>query len=145
MTRHILGSEGSATPASMPQNGVRTPQILNAPPYLWSPRLRVAGVGPPGRHERGEEASSDNSAKGEEADYVVVVDLKDDHMGFPSLVEDDPVLGMFQVLGRTVVRLHEEHCRPICRPLPQIAVDPRRWRGSHSLRGKKGEVPRLER
>ena len=31
-------------------------------------------------------------AKGREADYVVVIDLKDDRWGFPSKVEDDPLL-----------------------------------------------------
>lgn len=35
-----------------------------------------------------------HSAKGEEADYVVVVDLKDDRMGFPCRIEDDPLLDL---------------------------------------------------
>ena len=38
--------------------------------------------------------STVHSAKGEEADYVVVVNLKDDRMGFPCRVEDDPLLGL---------------------------------------------------
>ena len=38
--------------------------------------------------------STVHSAKGEEADYVVVVDLKDDRMGFPCRVEDDPLLDL---------------------------------------------------
>ena len=38
--------------------------------------------------------STVHSAKGEEADYVVVVNLKDDRMGFPCRVEDDPLLDL---------------------------------------------------
>ena len=38
--------------------------------------------------------STVHSAKGEEADYVVVVDLKDDRMGFPCRLEDDPLLDL---------------------------------------------------
>jgi DNA helicase-4 len=33
-------------------------------------------------------------SKGSEADYVVVVDLKQDFRGFPSTIEDDPILEM---------------------------------------------------
>ena len=33
-----------------------------------------------------------HSTKGQEADYVVVLDLKDDRYGFPCMVEDDPLL-----------------------------------------------------
>ena len=36
--------------------------------------------------------STVHAAKGREADYVVVLDLKDDRWGFPSKVEDDPLL-----------------------------------------------------
>lgn len=38
------------------------------------------------------EFSTVHSAKGREEDYVVVLDLKDDRWGFPSKVEDDPLL-----------------------------------------------------
>ena len=38
------------------------------------------------------EFSTVHSAKGREADYVIVLDLKDDRMGFPSQIEDDPLL-----------------------------------------------------
>ena len=33
-----------------------------------------------------------HSTKGQEADYVVILDLKDDRYGFPCMVEDDPLL-----------------------------------------------------
>ena len=36
--------------------------------------------------------STVHSAKGREADYVIVLDLKDDRYGFPCRVEDDPIL-----------------------------------------------------
>ena len=38
--------------------------------------------------------STVHAAKGREADYVVIVDLKDDRWGFPSGIEDDPLLDM---------------------------------------------------
>lgn len=38
--------------------------------------------------------STVHAAKGREADYVIVLDLKDDRWGFPSLVEDDPILDL---------------------------------------------------
>ena len=38
--------------------------------------------------------STVHSAKGEEADYVVVVNLTDARMGFPCRVEDDPILDL---------------------------------------------------
>ena len=38
--------------------------------------------------------STAHSAKGKEADYVVVVDLKDGRMGFPCRVDDDPLLDL---------------------------------------------------
>ena len=38
------------------------------------------------------ETSTVHRAKGREADYVVVLDLKDVRMGFPSRIEDDPLL-----------------------------------------------------
>ena len=38
------------------------------------------------------EFSTVHSAKGKEADYVVVLDLQDDKLGFPSQIEDDPLL-----------------------------------------------------
>ena len=38
--------------------------------------------------------STVHSAKGEEADYVVVVDLRDDRLGFPCRVDDDPLLDL---------------------------------------------------
>ena len=36
--------------------------------------------------------STVHSTKGQEADYVVVLDLKDDQYGFPCTIEDDPLL-----------------------------------------------------
>ena len=47
---------------------------------------------PPGALEV--EFSTAHSAKGKEADYVVVVDLKDDRMGFPCRVDDDLLLDL---------------------------------------------------
>ena len=38
--------------------------------------------------------STVHSAKGAEADYAVVLDLKDDRRGFPSQIEDDPLLNL---------------------------------------------------
>ena len=38
------------------------------------------------------EFSTIHSAKGREADYVLVLDLKNDQYGFPSQIEDDPLL-----------------------------------------------------
>ena len=38
--------------------------------------------------------STAHSAKGKEADYVVVMDLKDDRMGFPCRLEDDPLMDL---------------------------------------------------
>ena len=38
------------------------------------------------------EFSTVHSAKGREADYVIVLDLKDNKYGFPCRVEDDPIL-----------------------------------------------------
>lgn len=40
------------------------------------------------------EFSTVHSAKGREADYVVVLDLKDDRLGFPSKVEDEPLMDL---------------------------------------------------
>ena len=40
------------------------------------------------------EFSTAHGAKGREADYAVVLDLKDDRMGFPSQLEDDPLLDL---------------------------------------------------
>ena len=38
--------------------------------------------------------STVHSAKGQEADYVVVLDLRDSRTGFPSRIEDDPLLDL---------------------------------------------------
>ena len=40
------------------------------------------------------EVSSIHAAKGLEADYVVVMDMVQDFRGFPSTIEDDPVMGL---------------------------------------------------
>ena len=42
------------------------------------------------------EFSTVHRSKGNEADYVIVVDLKDDRMGFPCRIEDDPLLDLVQ-------------------------------------------------
>ncbi len=49
------------------------------PPRRWIGSLRV-------------EFSTVHGAKGREADYVIVLNLKDGRWGFPSKVEDDPLL-----------------------------------------------------
>ncbi len=51
----------------------------------------------------GIEFSTVHSAKGREADYAVILDLKDDRFGFPSKVGDDPLLELVlpPVSGRT--------------------------------------------
>ena len=51
------------------------------PKNWWSESLQV-------------EFSTVHRAKGREADYVVVLDLKDDRWGFPSRTEDDPLLDL---------------------------------------------------
>ena len=47
--------------------------------------------------------STVHSAKGQEADYVIVLDLRDGRTGFPSRIEDDPLmdLALPPVLGRS--------------------------------------------
>ncbi|MCY4600037.1 MAG: UvrD-helicase domain-containing protein [Acidobacteria bacterium] len=46
------------------------------------------------RHWPKYEFSTAHGAKGREADYTVVLDLTDDRMGFPSQLEDDPLLDL---------------------------------------------------
>ena len=48
--------------------------------------------GIPGSRRSEVEFSTVHSAKGRESDYGLVLDLKDDRMGFPSQIEDDPLL-----------------------------------------------------
>ena len=47
-----------------------------------------------GRQSDGIEFSTVHSAKGPEADYVIVLDLVDKRYGFPCLVVDDPLLDL---------------------------------------------------
>ena len=47
-----------------------------------------------GRQSDGIEFSTVHSAKGREADYVIVLDLVDKRYGFPCLVVDDPLLDL---------------------------------------------------
>ena len=54
-------------------------------------RQRRGGL-PPRRGSLRVEFSTVHGAKGREADYVIVLDLKDGRWGFPSKVEDDPLL-----------------------------------------------------
>ena len=55
---------------------------------------RSAGLVPPGPHGPHVTVtfSTVHSAKGQEADYVIVLDLSDARSGFPSRIEDDPLL-----------------------------------------------------
>ena len=58
-------------------------------------RYRQRRGGPPTPPRRGSlrvEFSTVHGAKGREADYVIVLDLNDGRWGFPSKVEDDPLL-----------------------------------------------------
>ncbi len=47
-----------------------------------------------GRERDGIEFSTAHSAKGREADYVIVLDLTDERYGFPCLIADDPLLDL---------------------------------------------------
>ena len=49
-------------------------------------------LGPQGGRMRNLHFSTVHSAKGQEADYAVVLDLRDNRYGFPCRVEDDPLL-----------------------------------------------------
>ncbi len=53
-----------------------------------------AGALPPGRGRLRLEFSTVHAAKGREADYVVVLDLRDARRGFPAQFEDDPLLSL---------------------------------------------------
>ena len=53
---------------------------------------QAAVGGRTGSHAAPIEFSTVHSAKGREADYVIVLDLKDARYGFPCLVTDDPLL-----------------------------------------------------
>ena len=58
-------------------------------------RYRQRRDAPPTRHRGGPlrvEFSTVHGAKGREADYVIVLDLNEGRWGFPSKVEDDPLL-----------------------------------------------------
>ena len=57
---------------------------------------RSAGLLPPGPHgpHLTVTFSTVHSAKGQEADYVIVLDLRDARTGFPSRIEDDPLLDL---------------------------------------------------
>ena len=49
---------------------------------------------PPHRGRLGVEFSTVHAAKGREANYVIVLDLRDARHGFPSQLEDDPLLNL---------------------------------------------------
>lgn len=63
-----------------------------APSVLVLGRYRDSRKGLPMEWQRC--FSTVHQAKGLEEDYAVVLDLKDDRRGFPSQIEDDPVLGL---------------------------------------------------
>ena len=62
--------------------GEETPAVVVLGRYNKSRQAVAAGV----------EFNTVHRAKGTEADYVVVVDLADDRWGFPSQIDDDPLL-----------------------------------------------------
>ena len=62
--------------------GAETPEVLVLGRYNNSRKAVPAGV----------EFNTVHRAKGTQADYVVVVDLTDDRWGFPSQIDDDPLL-----------------------------------------------------
>ena len=51
-------------------------------------------LGQAGRNVRNVQFNTVHSTKGQEADYVIVLDLKDEQYGFPCKVEDDPLLAI---------------------------------------------------
>ena len=55
-------------------------------------RKSRSALGHRGGGVRNLEFNTVHSTKGQEADYVVVLDLKDERYGFPCMVEDDPIL-----------------------------------------------------
>ena len=57
------------------------------------------------------EFSTVHRAKGREADYVVVLDLKNERRGFPSQVEDDPLLDLVLPSGPSTGYPHAEERR----------------------------------
>ena len=57
------------------------------------------------------EFSTVHSTKGQEADYVVILDLKDDRYGFPCLIDDDPLLGIVMPPTHGDPFLHAEERR----------------------------------
>ena len=57
------------------------------------------------------EFSTVHRAKGREADYVVVLDLKNERRGFPSQVEDDPLLDLVLPSGGATRYPHAEERR----------------------------------
>ena len=52
--------------------------------------------------------STVHRAKGLEADYAVVLDLKNDRRGFPSQIEDDPLMDLVLPAGRNSIPYAEE-------------------------------------
>ena len=86
-------------------------------------RYRPRRGGPPTPPRRGSlrvEFSTVHGAKGREADYVIVLDLNEGRWGFPSKVEDDPLLelvlppvsgGAYPVCGGTASPLRGNDAR----------------------------------
>ena len=52
--------------------------------------------------------STVHRAKGLEADYAIVLDLKNDRRGFPSQIEDDPLMDLVLPAGRNSIPYAEE-------------------------------------
>ena len=98
------GDQGiTVMPADLPETGLHealreieetreSPQdsVLVLGRYRASRRI----LGQAGRNFRNVQFNTVHSTKGQEADYVIVLDLKDDQYGFPCKVEDDPLLAI---------------------------------------------------
>ena len=85
--------------------GLDTPSVLVLGRYRNSARP-PAGVAP-----LRVEFSTVHRAKGREADYAVILDLKNERRGFPSQVDDDPLLDLVLPSGPSTGYPHSEERR----------------------------------
>ena len=83
----------------------------DAPSVLVLGRYRNSARPPAGVAPLRVEFSTVHRAKGREADYAVVLDLKNERRGFPSQVEDDPLLDLVLPSGAATRFPHAEERR----------------------------------